>query len=111
MITKQKLLKMVIDELDEMKAKDITTIDVSEKTTITDFLVIVSGTSTRHIKAIADSVVVKSKENGIPPIGIEGERNSDWILVDLGDVVVHVMIPETRDFYQLEKLWSTAVSD
>jgi len=101
------VLKIVTDELNEMKAKDITILDVKDKTTITDNLVIASGTSTRHIKAMADAIIVKTKELGHPPLGIEGERNSDWILVDLGELIVHIMIPETRDFYQLEKLWSS----
>lgn len=100
------ILNIVVEELEEMKAKDINVIDVSSKTTITDHLIIVSGTSTRHIKSMADAIIVKTKEMNHPPLGIEGERNSDWILVDLGEVIVHIMIPETRDFYQLEKLWS-----
>jgi ribosome-associated protein len=71
-----------------------------------DFLVIASGNSSRHIKSLADNVVVKAKAAGCPPIGVEGENAADWVLVDLGDVVVHVMQPAARSFYDLERLWS-----
>lgn len=100
--------QVVIDALDDLKGVDIQTIDVRGKSSVTDVLVIASGKSTRQVKALADSVVVKVKEAGLTPLGVEGERESNWVLVDLGDVVVHVMLPETRDFYNLEKLWGDA---
>jgi ribosome-associated protein len=99
------LKQVVIDALDDLKGVDIKSVDVRGKSSVTDVLVIASGTSTRQVKALADSVVVKVKEAGLTPLGVEGERESNWVLVDLGDVVVHVMLPETRDFYNLEKLW------
>lgn len=102
------LKQVVIDALDDLKGVDIKTIDVRGKSSVTDVLVIASGKSTRQVKALADSVVVKVKEAGLQPLGVEGERESNWVLVDLGDVVVHVMLPETRDFYNLEKLWGEA---
>lgn len=98
----------VVARLDAMKAVDLKLIDVRDKTSVTDFLVIASGTSTRHVKAMGDEVVVAAKNLGTPPIGIEGEKDAEWILVDLGDTVVHVMLPRTRDFYGLERLWSVA---
>ncbi len=99
------LKQVVVDALDDLKGVDIKVIDVRGKSSVTDVLVIASGKSTRQVKALADSVVVKVKEAGLTPLGVEGERESNWVLVDLGDVVVHVMLPETRDFYNLEKLW------
>jgi ribosome-associated protein len=99
------LLKIVHDTLDEHKAINIKIIDVKGKTVVTDALVIATGTSDRHVKARADYVVVKVKENGGEVLGVEGEQGSEWVLVDLGDVVLHVMTAPTREFYQLEKLW------
>ena len=81
------------------------TIDVRALSNVMDFLVICSGTSNRHVKALAENVVVKAKAAGFMPVGIEGEAVGEWVLVDLGDVVVHVMLPGTRDFYDLERLW------
>lgn len=100
------LLELVIDALRELKGVDIRVLDVRGLTTITDSMVVASGTSTRHVKSLADNVVRKAKAAGYAPLGIEGERAAEWILVDLGDVVLHVMMPAIREFYALEKLWS-----
>jgi ribosome-associated protein len=101
----EQLSKIVVDALEDMKGVDIKILDVHEKSDVTDIMVIVAGNSTRQVKSLANSVVEKVKAVGQQPLGIEGEQDSSWMLVDLGDVVVHVMLPETRDFYNLEKLW------
>jgi len=101
------LTKVVIDALEDVKAQDIRVIDVRGKTSVTDVMVIASGTSNRQVKAQSERVIERAKENGVKPLGVEGEKEAQWILVDLGDVVVHVMQPEIRDFYHLEKLWAT----
>ena len=101
-----RLLEVVVDALADMKGVNIRVIDVCGLTSITDRMVIVSGTSSRHIRALAENVVLKAKQCGFPVLGVEGEDTTGWILVDLADVVVHVMMPETREFYALEKLWS-----
>jgi ribosome-associated protein len=100
------LRKSVIDALEELKAKDIREIDVRGKTSIADLLVIASGTSARHVKSIADEVVKFAKKAGVMPLGVEGEQEAEWVLVDLGDVIVHVMLPRIREFYGLERLWT-----
>lgn len=100
-----KLTKLVVGALEDLKALDLKILDVSAMTTVTDTMIVVSGTSTRHVKAMADSVVEKSSAAGHRPLGVEGEKEAEWILVDLGDVVVHIMLPQARDFYNLEKLW------
>ena len=105
------LLEMVIAALEELKGVDIRVLDVRGLTTITDRMVIASGTSTRHVKALADNVVRKAKAAGHAPLGVEGEQAAEWVLVDLGDVVLHVMLPAIREFYGLEKLWSVGSSD
>jgi ribosome-associated protein len=104
--TPQALLEQVHAALAEMKSKDAVEIDVRGKTSIADFLVVVSGTSTRHVKSIADEVVKFAKKCGVMPLGVEGEREAEWVLVDLGDVIVHVMLPRVREFYALERLWT-----
>lgn len=101
----EQLSKIVVDALEDMKGVDIKILDVHEKSDVTDIMVIVAGNSTRQVKSLANNVVEKVKAAGQQPLGIEGEQDSSWMLVDLGDVVVHVMLPETRDFYNLEKLW------
>ena len=101
-----RLLEVVLAALDEMKGVDVRVIDVRELTSITDRMVIVSGTSTRHVKALAEHVVMQAKQHGYKPLGVEGEDVAEWVLVDLVDVVVNVMMTEIRDFYALEKLWS-----
>ena len=100
------LRKTVIAALEELKAKDVREIDVRGKTSIADLLVIASGTSARHVKSIADEVVKFAKKAGVMPLGVEGEQEAEWVLVDLGDVIVHVMLPRIREFYGLERLWT-----
>ena len=99
------LLKTVRDATEELKAKDVVEIDVRGKSSVTDYMVIASGTSTRHVKSIADEVMKFAKRLDVQPLGVEGEREAEWVLVDLGDVVVHVMLPRVREFYALERLW------
>jgi ribosome-associated protein len=93
------------DALDDLKATDIVALDVTGFTSITDYMLIASGRSDRHVRSIADSVIDKAKEVGQPVLGVEGHEYGEWVLVDLGDVVVHVMQPRARDFYKLEDLW------
>jgi ribosome-associated protein len=102
----EQLLKLVEDELNDRKAHHVSTLDVRGKTSITDYMVVATATSTRHAKSLCDYVVEKVKQNGLQPLGQEGATGSDWVLVDLGDVVLHVMTGQAREFYQLEKLWS-----
>lgn len=102
----EQLRDFVIDKADDMKARDVQVLDVHDKTDVADFMVICSGNSTTHVKSIAEYVATEAKHAGYPPLGIEGGEQSEWVLVDLGDVVLHVMQDSIRDFYQLEKLWS-----
>lgn len=105
------LLKIVQNTLDEHKGEFITTIDVQGKTSVTDYMVIVTGTSQRHVKALCDYVQEKVKEKGFKPLGREGGEGTEWVLLDLGDIILHVMTAQTREFYQLEKLWSADFSE
>jgi len=102
--TKQ-LEKLVVDSLEEMKAQKITVLDVHELTSVTDTMVVCNGTSSRQVRGIANRVVENAKKENLMPLGVEGEQKGEWVLVDLGDVVVHVMLPTIREFYQLERLW------
>jgi ribosome-associated protein len=101
----EQLCGLVIDALEEVKAKDIVKLDVRELTTVTDYMIVASGTSNRHVKALAEAVAEKSRAAGHRPAGIEGADGSEWVLLDLGDALVHVMLPRVREFYNLEKLW------
>ncbi|HET7359735.1 MAG TPA: ribosome silencing factor [Rhodanobacteraceae bacterium] len=98
--------RRVLDALEELKAKDIAEIDVRGKTSIADWLIVASGTSSRHVKSIADEVVKFAKQAGVLPLGVEGQQEAEWVLVDLGDIIVHVMLPRIREFYGLERLWT-----
>jgi ribosome-associated protein len=100
------LRDLVINTLEDMKAYDIVSLDVRGKTSITDFFVIASGNSDRHVKSTAESVAFQAKQAGQVPIGTEGLQEGEWALIDLNGVVVHVMQPKVRDFYQLERLWN-----
>lgn len=101
----EELKDLAFTTLDDMKGLDIVVLDVRGKSTITDYMVIASGSSNRHVRSLAQDVALKAKEAGMPPLGVEDDQNGEWVLVDLGDVIVHVMQPATRDFYNLEKLW------
>ena len=100
------LLKSVHEALAELKAQDVVEIDVRGKSSVCDYMVVASGTSTRHVKSVADEVVRFAKKLDVMPLGVEGEREAEWVLVDLADVVVHVMLPRVREFYALERLWT-----
>ncbi len=102
----ENLKDLSVEAIESLKGLEIVVLDVSEKTSIADFLVIATGTSGRHVKSIANEVLVKAKEAGYEALGCEGEDSANWVLVDLGDVIVHVLQKESRDFYELEKLWS-----
>lgn len=101
----EELREIAIKALEELKGIDITTMDVRTLTSIADYMIICTGRSTRHAKALAESVSVKAKEMKASVVRMEGSKDSEWILVDLGDVVVHIMLPTARSFYSLEDLW------
>jgi ribosome-associated protein len=103
--TTQQLAEFVVSTLDDLKAQDIRRLDVGHLTTITDVMIVASGRSDRHVRALADTLVEKCREAGFRPLGIEGQEGGEWVLVDLSSVVVHVMLPRVREFYNIEKLW------
>jgi ribosome-associated protein len=100
-----RLAEVVTAALDDLKAQNVAVLDVSGLTDVTDTIVIASGTSDRHVKSLAGRVLERAKEAGFRSLGIEGERDGEWVLVDLQDVIVHLMLPRVREFYALEKLW------
>ncbi len=104
------LKSVVIDALADMKALEVKVLDVRGLTDIADFMVIASGTSDRHVRSVAQRVVEKTKEAGFRPHGVEGQQDSDWVLIDLSEMIVHVMLPRVREFYGLEKLWDMAAT-
>lgn len=101
----EQLRDFVVKKIEDLKGRDIHVLDVHEKTDVAEFMVVCSGNSKTHVRSIANHVAIEAKRMGEPPIGVEGNEQSEWVLVDLGDVIVHVMQEPIRDFYQLEKLW------
>ncbi|MEH6608669.1 MAG: ribosome silencing factor [Halioglobus sp.] len=99
------LKELVLEALEDLKALNPVILDVTDLTDVMDYMVIASGTSNRHVKSLASNVSMEAKKRGMMPLGIEGDGAGEWVLVDFGDVVVHVMLPATRDFYDLERLW------
>jgi ribosome-associated protein len=108
--SKASLKSVIIDALADMKALDVKFLDVRRLTDIADFMVIASGTSDRHVRSVAQRVVEKAKEAGFRPHGVEGQQDGDWVLIDLNDMIVHVMLPRVREFYGLEKLWDMTMT-
>ncbi len=102
------LIELALKTLDEAKALDIRTFDVSKITSIADTMIVASGRSNRQVNALADKLVEVAKQHGHEILGIEGKREGEWVLVDLGDIIIHVMHPQTREYYQLEKLWNAS---
>ena len=109
--SRQTIAQVVAHALDDLKALQTTFLDVRHLTTVTDGMAIASGRSDRHVRAIANAVVEQCKQAGFRPLGVEGANAGEWVLVDLGDLVVHVMLPRAREFYSLEKLWDIAARD
>jgi ribosome-associated protein len=103
--SKASLKTVLLGALDDMKALEVKVLDVRELTDIADYMVIASGTSDRHVRSVAQRVVEKAKEAGFRPHGLEGLKDGDWVLIDLNEAIVHVMLPRVREFYGLEKLW------
>lgn len=104
------LQSVVLAALNDMKALDVKLLDVRGLTDIADFMVIASGTSDRHVRSVAQRVVEKTKEAGFRPHGVEGQQDADWVLIDLSEMIVHVMLPRVREFYGLEKLWDLSLT-
>lgn len=104
----EQLRELVVTALEDFKAIDIQLIDVSGQNPLTELFVIASGSSGRHLKSMAENLIIRAKAAGSPPLGVEGRRQAEWVLVDLNDVIVHLMLPQTRAFYNLEKLWEAS---
>ena len=107
-LSSDQLRQLVVSTLEDLKAVDIQNIDVSGFNALTDCFVIASGNSTRHVKSMAEKLVLLAKKAGNQPLGVEGQQQGEWVLVDLNDVIVHLMLPQTRAFYNLEKLWEAS---
>ena len=110
-LTPKQLQELAVTALEDLKGQDIVALDVADRTTVTDCMIVVTGTSARHVKSLANELIEKSKEAGNRPLGIEGETEGNWVLVDLGDVIAHIMTKDSREFYALEKLWGVTSSE
>jgi len=108
-INTEALLTLSVQALEDLKGRDLVQIDIRDKSSIADAMIVATGTSRRHVISLANAVRIAAKKADHPPLGVEGEDSGDWVLVDLGDVIVHVMQADTRDFYALEKLWSVGI--
>jgi ribosome-associated protein len=106
----QKVVQVVTQALDDMKAVDVTVLDVRNLTDIADTMIVASGNSDRHVRSIADRIVENAKRAGFRPMGVEGERDGEWVLVDLQDLIIHIMLPRVREFYRLENLWDISAA-
>jgi len=105
-VDSKQLADLVGEALDDIKARDVCRLDIGRMSTIADYMIVASGTSDRHVRSIADRAVDAAKKAGVQPLGVEGEEGGEWVLVDLGDVILHVMQAQVRNFYKLESLWS-----
>lgn len=110
-MTPEVLRNLIVDALEDRKGRDVVAMDVTDVTDVTDYMIVVSGTSNRHVKALVDQVVEVASSAGVKPLGVEGRETHEWVLVDMGDALVHVMQSETRSFYDLERLWSELPAD
>jgi ribosome-associated protein len=110
-VTPEALRDLVVDSLEDLKGRDLVILPVADLTDITDYMIIASGTSNRHVKSLVDNLVETAKAAGHAPRGVEGRETNEWVLVDLGDVLVHVMQANTRAFYDLERLWREIPTD
>ncbi len=102
----EQMTSLAVSALEDLKGVDIVILDIADKSSIADAMLVATGSSQRHVRSLAGNVRMQAKEAGYPPLGVEGDDKSEWVLVDLGDVIVHVMTQEMREFYALEKLWS-----
>lgn len=110
-MTPEALRNLIVNALEDLKGRDVVAMDVTAATDITDYMIIASGTSNRHVKALVDQVIEAATVAGCRPLGVEGRETYEWVLVDVGDALVHVMQAETRSFYDLERLWSELPAD
>lgn len=110
-MTTEEIKAIVHKALEDLKAEDVVELDVTNKTSVTDYVIVATGTSNRHVKSIANNVVTEAKHAGHQPLGVEGEQEADWVLVDLGDVIVHIMQGQVREFYDIESLWKMDLNE
>jgi len=111
LVTPEVLRNLIVDALEDIKGRDVVVMDVTGLSDVTDYMIIASGTSNRHVRALVNQVVEATTEAGMKPLGVEGRETNEWVLVDVGDALVHVMQAETRAFYDLERLWSDLPAD